>query len=80
MKKFKLKKPIKSDSGEILNELDLKEEEDVTGVELFDVVDAESKSQKDVIAYLTGLSTKEIYQIKPRDYAVLLEHVGKILT
>lgn len=80
MVKFKLEKPIKSDEGEILKELDLKEEDDICGAELFEVVDPESKAQADVIALLTGLSTKEVYQIKPKDYAKLLEHVGKILT
>ncbi len=80
MKKYELKKPIKSNDGSILKHLDLKEEEDVSGAELFSKMNIENpQDTSGVIAYLTGLSTKEVYQIKPCDYVGLVEHQGNLI-
>ena len=32
-----------------------------------------------VIAYLTGLSTKEVYSVKPVDYIGLVQHQGNLI-
>lgn len=80
MKKYSLKKPITKDDGSIAKALDLKEEIDVSGAELFSKMNLENpQDTSGVIAYLTGLSTKEVYQIKPCDYIGLVEHQGNLI-
>lgn len=77
MLKYPLLTPIEV-NGKTVKELDLKENEDLSGPEFFGMLSETDKAQVDAVGIITGLSTADIHKIKPKDYRGLIEHLGKL--